>query len=56
MATLLTLDEAAERLKVSPRTVEREIYEGRLRHAKLRGRLFIHESDLAEYIESLRVA
>lgn len=56
MAKLMTLDEAAELLKVSVRTVEREIYEGKLRHAKLRGRLLIHESDLADYIDSLRVA
>lgn len=56
MAQLLTFDEAAELLKVSARTVEREVDEKKLRTVKVRGRTLIHEADLDEYIDSLRLA
>ena|ERR1700756_118729 len=51
---LLTLAEVAKRLRVSLRTLEREIAEGKLHAIKLRHRRMIVEADLAAYIAALR--
>jgi excisionase family DNA binding protein len=51
---LLTVDEAAELMKVSSSTVYRLIYEGKLPAVRI-GRLRrIMNVDLAEYLKSLR--
>lgn len=48
--SLLTIPQAAERLSVSRRTVEREIADGRLRAIRVRGLLRVDPADLDAYI------
>lgn len=48
--TLLTLPEAAEQLRVSVRTVEREHAAGRLALVRIRTRRFVAVAELARYI------
>ena len=48
--TLLTIQEAADRLRVSQRTLRREIADGRLAFVKLRSRVLIEPSELDRYI------
>lgn len=47
---LRNLDEVAERLRVSRRTVEREHAKGRITFTKIGGSTFVLESELARYI------
>src|SRR5690606_23090380 len=53
---LLTVRETAERLRVSARTVEREIAAGRLACVRVRSRRRVDEADLAAYISQSRRA
>jgi len=56
MPDLLTIAETAERLRVSARTVEREIAAGRLACVRIRSRRLVDPADLAAYIaESRRI-
>jgi excisionase family DNA binding protein len=48
--TLLTFAEAAQRLRVSVRTVEREAIAGRLAIVRIRSRRFIRADELDRYI------
>lgn len=54
MADLLTIAETAERLRVSARTVEREIAAGRLACVRIRSRRLVDPADLAAYIAQSR--
>lgn len=47
---LLTVSEAAERLRVSVRTVEREAAAGRIALVRIRSRRLIDQAELARYI------
>ena len=47
---LLTIHEAAERLRVSPRTVDREILAGKLAVVRVRSRVRIREEELQRYV------
>ena len=51
---LLTLPDAAARLAVSRRTLEREIADGAIAHVRIRGGVRIAESDVEAYIQGLR--
>lgn len=51
---ILSKEEAAARLKVSPKTVDRRIKSGKIPAFKEGGRVIIYECDLEEYIASLR--
>jgi excisionase family DNA binding protein len=54
-ADMLTVEEAAGRLKVSKRTLEREMAAGRFRRpVTIRGSSRVHIDDLTEYIAQLR--
>lgn len=50
MNVLLTLAEAAERLRVSVRTLEREVRDGRLTPTIVEGRRFVSPGHLEQYI------
>jgi excisionase family DNA binding protein len=50
---LMTLPEAAERLRVSVRSVEREIAAGRLALVRVRSRRLIQAAELTRYIAAL---
>ena len=50
MAELLTLKEAADRLRVSRRTVERLIASGRIRPTRIGRRTLVTERELEAYI------
>lgn len=50
--TLLTLSEAGARLRVSARSVRREIADGHIAAVQVRSRLRISASELARYIAS----
>ena len=50
MAELLTLNEVADRLRVSRRTVERLIQAGRLRPTRIGARTLITERELEAYV------
>lgn len=50
LETLLTLAEAAERLRVSVRTVEREAKDGRIAIVRIRSRRMIDPAELLRYI------
>lgn len=50
MSKLLTMDEAAERLRVSRRTVERYIESGLLKRTKPGGRTLIEERELERFL------
>ncbi len=52
--TLLTLQEAATQLRVSVRTVRREIGDGRLVAVQVRGRLLVEPGALQDYIAASR--
>ncbi|WP_072766923.1 helix-turn-helix domain-containing protein [Nitrosospira sp. Nsp11] len=54
MTRLLTIPQAAERLSISRRTLEREINDGEIAVCRVRGRVLIAESDLNAYISRLR--
>lgn len=49
---LMTQPEVAERLRISLRTVEREVAEGRLRSVKLGSRRLVDPRDLEAYLEA----
>jgi excisionase family DNA binding protein len=50
VAELLTLDEVAERLRVSRRTVERLIAAGRLRPTRVGARTLVTARELEAYV------
>lgn len=50
MAELLTLDEVADKLRVSRRTVERLIAAGRIRPTRIGARTLITERELEAYV------
>lgn len=50
MSELLTLDQVAERLTVSRRTVEREVKAGRIRVMRIRRRVVVTEAELKAYL------
>lgn len=54
-STLLTLREAAARLRVSVRTVERECADGRLAIVRVRSRRLIDPAELDRYIAASQV-
>jgi excisionase family DNA binding protein len=54
MSKLLTLQEVAEQLRVSPRTVKREIAAGELPTVPVRGCTRILASDLDAYLQAKR--
>lgn len=49
---LLTVDQTAERLTVSPRTVGRMYRSGQIPHVRVRGRVLIKEADIEKYIQN----
>lgn len=51
---ILSKEEAAARLKVSAKTVDRRIKSGKIPAFKEGGRVIIYECDLEEYISGLR--
>jgi excisionase family DNA binding protein len=53
---LLTLDEAAARLRVSRRTVQRLIAEGRIRPVRIRRRVLVTPRELEAYLAGLHRA
>ena len=56
MARLLNLDEVADALGVSRRTVEREVARGALSSQKVRGARRVSEAALAAYIERVTMS
>ena len=52
---LLTVEEAAQKLRVEPGTIYNRVSEGRLTHVKDGGKLTFLESDLDAYIQARRV-
>lgn len=54
MSELLTLDEVAERLRVSRRTIERLVSAGRIRPSRIGRRILVTDQELEAYIGSLR--
>lgn len=52
---LLTIDEAAAKLRVSPRTIEREIGDGKLTVTMIRSRPRIDEADLQAYLSAQKI-
>jgi excisionase family DNA binding protein len=52
---LLTMEEAAERLNITPRHVRRLVFERRIAYRKVGRFVRFHPDDLAEYIASHRV-
>jgi excisionase family DNA binding protein len=50
MAELLTLDEVADKLRVSRRTVERLIAAGRIRPTRVGARTLVTEQELSAYV------
>jgi excisionase family DNA binding protein len=54
LAVLYTLPEAASRLRVSRRTVERLIDAGRIRPVRIGRRILVTERELAAFLASLR--
>jgi excisionase family DNA binding protein len=51
MIKLYTVNELAQVLKVSVRTLRREMEEGELRYIKIRGRVRIREEDVQAYLQ-----
>lgn len=49
---LLTVEQTAERLTVSTRTVGRMYRSGQIPHVRVRGRVLIGEADLEKYIQN----
>jgi excisionase family DNA binding protein len=56
MSKLLTLDEAAERLRVSRRTLDRYIADGLLIKTKIRGKPLIDEIELIKLVKRSRAS
>lgn len=56
MTNWLTIEEVAERLRVSKRTVERKIKEKVLTAYKPAGRYVIDEKDLEKFVRSCRAS
>lgn len=52
---LITLREAAEQLRVSERTIRREIGSGRLQALRVRGLMRIDQADLDAYLSQSRI-
>ena len=52
---LLTTEEAAERLNITPRHVRRLVFERRIAYRKLGRFVRFHPDDLAEYVAAQRV-
>ena len=52
---LLTIDDAAAKLRVSPRTIEREIGDGKLTVTMIRSRPRIDEADLQAYLSAQKI-
>ena len=52
---LLTTEEAAERLNITPRHVRRLVFERRIAYRKLGNYVRFHPDDLAEYVAAHRV-
>lgn len=52
MSELLTIAEAAARLRVSVRTVYRLIADRKLRVVKVRGSSFVRETEIGRYLEN----
>ena len=55
MDTLLTVEQAAERLGTSVRFVRRLVFERRIAYRKLGNYVRFHPDDLAEYVTAHRV-
>jgi excisionase family DNA binding protein len=53
---LLTMEEAAERLNITPRHVRRLVFERRIAYRKVGRFVRFHPDDLAEYVVGQRVA
>ena len=53
--TLLTVDQAAERLNATPRFIRRLIAERRIPYVKLGAHVRLDEVDLDEFVEAGRV-
>ena len=51
MIKLYTVNELAQLLKVSVRTLRREMEEGELKYIKIRGRVRIREEDVHAYLQ-----
>jgi len=49
---ILTVEEAARKLKVSPKTIYRAVEKGELRASRIGRTLRIRETDLVEYLEA----
>ncbi len=54
MPELFTVDEVAERLRVSRRTIERLVAAGRIRVTRVGRRVLVTDRELEAYIASLR--
>jgi excisionase family DNA binding protein len=52
---LLTMEEAAERLRTTPRHVRRLVFERRIAYRKVGRFVRFHPDDLAEYLAAQRV-
>ena len=55
MERLLTLDEAAEELNLTPRSMRRLVNERRIAFVRMGRKIRISESDLAAFVEAARV-
>ena len=53
---LLTPEEAAERLNITPRHMRRLVFERRIAYRKVGGYVRFHPDDLAEYVAASRIA
>lgn len=49
---LLTVEQTAERLSISSRTVGRMYRSGQIPHVRVRGRVLINSKDVEQYIEN----
>jgi excisionase family DNA binding protein len=56
MDRLLTMDEVAERLNITPRHVRRLVFERRIAYRKLGRYVRFHPDDVAEYVAATRIA
>jgi excisionase family DNA binding protein len=52
---LLTMEEAAERLRTTPRHVRRLVFERRIAYRKVGRFVRFHPDDLAEYVAAHRI-
>jgi excisionase family DNA binding protein len=53
---LLTMEEAAERLRTTPRHMRRLVFERRIAYRKVGRYVRFHPDDLAEYVAASRIA